>query len=123
MKKIFISCVLCASLVCVFSMSATAQTVQQQAFQTQQMAPSGSKYVGTVYEPFNGTSPSQYQEGQISSASKAPSRPRRGFDTGAETGQSTEFPIGEPWVMALFAALFAGAIAWRNIKSAKRCNG
>lgn len=119
MKNIFISSVLCASLVCVFSMSATAQTVQQQTFQTQKMVPSGSKYVGTVYEPFNSTTPSQYQESQMSAASKSPSRPRRAFDTGAESGKSEEFPIGEPWVMVLFAALFAGAIAWRNAKGAR----
>jgi len=39
---------------------------------------------------------------------------RRGFDTGAESGQSEEFPIGEPWALLLFAAAFAGVEARRQ---------
>ena len=38
---------------------------------------------------------------------------RRGFDTGGETGASNESPIGEPWVMLLFAAALAATTAIR----------
>ena len=40
--------------------------------------------------------------------------PRRAFDVGGESGQSEEFPIGEPWVLLAFAAASAGVIAWRR---------
>jgi len=41
-------------------------------------------------------------------------RARKGFDTGSETGASEEFPLGEPWVLLLFAALAAAVIALRR---------
>lgn len=41
--------------------------------------------------------------------------PRRGFLDPSDPGnQSTEFPVGEPLVMLVFATLFAGAIAYRK---------
>ena len=39
---------------------------------------------------------------------------RRGFDHGAESGQSDESPIGEPWILLLFAAATAATIAIRH---------
>lgn len=39
---------------------------------------------------------------------------RRGFDHGAESGQSDESPVGEPWVMLLFAAAAAATVAIRR---------
>ena len=38
---------------------------------------------------------------------------RRGFDTGGETGKSDESPIGEPWILLLFAAALAATTAIR----------
>ncbi len=38
---------------------------------------------------------------------------RRGFDHGAESGQSSESPIGEPWILLLFAAALAATTAIR----------
>lgn len=38
---------------------------------------------------------------------------RRGFDTGGETGRADEFPIGEPWILLLFAAALAATTAIR----------
>ena len=42
------------------------------------------------------------------------SGPRKSFDTGSETGRSGESPIGEPWILLLFAAAATGVIAWRK---------
>ena len=39
---------------------------------------------------------------------------RKGFDTGGETGGSSESPIGEPWSLLLLAAAAAGVIAYRR---------
>lgn len=47
----------------------------------------------------------------------SPTGPLREFDTGAEDGRSDEFPIGEPIVLLLFAAAFAGGIAYRKLKA------
>ena len=43
-------------------------------------------------------------------------RGRKGFDTGGESGRSDEYPVGEPWVMLLFAAAAAGAAALRRYR-------
>lgn len=42
------------------------------------------------------------------------SGPRKSFDTGGETGRGDEYPIGEPWILLLFAAAGTGVIAWRK---------
>ena len=45
----------------------------------------------------------------------SPTGPLRNFDTGAETGQSNQYPIGEPTVLLIFAAAFAGGITYRKL--------
>jgi hypothetical protein len=47
------------------------------------------------------------------SSEPAMRKTRRGFDVGGESGQSEEFPIGEPWVLLLFAAALAATTAIR----------
>ena len=93
----------------------------QQEFRSQQIMSSGSNYGGTVYKPFDNTTPSEQSEvGASYSPNKAPGGPRRGFDIGGETGKADEYPIGEPWILAIFAAAFATGIAIKRItKNAK----
>ena len=83
-------------------------------------------YKSTVYEPFGNTTPSE------SSASSRGVSGRRNSDyegdvnldgwgdpTTANPGdQSGESPIGEPWIMLLFAAAAAIVVAWRKRKVA-----
>ena len=45
----------------------------------------------------------------------SPTGPLRAFDTGAEFGQSNQYPIGEPTVLLIFAAAFAGGITYRKL--------
>lgn len=82
-----------------------------------------TNYGRTIYEPFNPAPPSAY------SSSKAPSRPgsiRRteiiidldGTDD-PDYGKSEQFPVGEPWIMGIFAALMAGWI-YRKRKRTKK---
>ena len=40
--------------------------------------------------------------------------PRRSFDTGGESGRSDEYPVGEPWILLLFAAVAGTTIAIRR---------
>ena len=42
---------------------------------------------------------------------------RKGFDTPGEANQSEDYPVGEPLVLFVFAALFAGAIMLRRARS------
>ena len=89
-------------------------TMAQEWESTSSMQGSGSAYSSQV----TAVGATQAADmGTTTSANQAPGRPgsiRRGFDTGGETGKSTESPIGEPWVLAIFAAAFAGVIALRR---------
>ena len=73
-------------------------------------------YTGTVYEPFSSATPSE----RAYSPAKAPGGPRRisqdGRNPGDATEATTESPIGEPWVMVLFALAFAGIIMIKKSK-------
>ena len=95
-------------------------TMQGAGMQSQQMM-SGGAYSGTVYEPFSNTTPSE-----VSNPAKAPGGPRKDQASGRNPGEvdpdagSDLSPIGEPWVMAFFALIFAGVIAIRQYKKKKK---
>lgn len=76
----------------------------------------GSSYSSTVYAVGDNSAPSSAQGAP---SARGISGPRRDFDTGAETGQSTESPVGEPFVLLLMAALFAAVVAFRTRNSAR----
>lgn len=81
------------------------------------MMSSGSVYDGTVYAPFDNTTPSEQSNVGTPSPNKAPGGPRRGFINGPDqTGPS---PVGEPWILAIFSAAFAGGIALRKRNRAR----
>ena len=70
-------------------------------------------YQGAVYEPFNNTPPSEAGNGDrgISGRKNAfPGRP--------DTGQSSEFPVGEPLVLLFFAAVAVLFVARRQRQAA-----
>ena len=100
------------------------QSVQsQQAVQNYQTTmQTGNAYNGTVYEPFNNATPSEYSEvGGGSSEDNKPEKPgrvRRDFIDPSNPGnQSNEFPIGDAMIpMLLFAAAFVGVIYYRRRK-------
>lgn len=86
----------------------------QQDFRSHQMMSSGSVYGGTVYAPFDNTTPSEQSNVGAQSPNRAPGGPRRGFDIGGEYGRDEKYPVGEPWILLAFAAAFAGGIALRK---------
>ena len=64
-------------------------------------------YQGAVYEPFNDTPPSE-------SGGKGISGRKNAFPGRPDTGQSKDSPVGEPFVLLLFAAVAAVVVAWRQ---------
>ena len=87
-------------------------TPATQGFYSHKILNAGTIYQGTTYAPFDNSAPSDYSEvGQNQSQSQAARGPRRAFDTGAEYGRDEQYPIGEPWIMAVFAVSFGVVIA------------
>ena len=77
----------------------------------------GVAYTSNVYEPFGTSTPAEYTEEQVrGTSSGGHSGPRKGKILGPDTDPGQQFPIGEPWIMAIFALLFGGIIALRRGK-------
>ena len=130
MKTMKTTMILIASLLVASLLPVSAQTILPMQ-STSAMQQTGSRYELQVREayapdvrykfiPMRSTS-TMIEVPTISTPQPEESEPdpairrvRRSFDNGAESGRSDEFPIGEPWVMLLFAAAGAGVIAWRR---------
>ena len=92
--------------------------LEPQPMQNAQVMPT-TGYNGTVYAPFDASAPSEQSEVEGNSGSRPRGGIKRGgnFNYGTEYGQSNESPIGEPWVLAIFALAFAGVVALRKKKN------
>ena len=116
MKKILNIIVLGALLACL--VPANAQDFTQPhdpAIQSQKIMTTGATYNGTVYEPFNNTTPAEYNPVATAPAN-APSGPRKNFiDLNNPGNQSEGFPIGDAVLPLLLMSLaFAGVIYFRK---------
>ena len=105
----------------VVTIVATAQTFKtgadQQVMQSQPIMATGNAYNGTVYKPFDNTTPAEYNPIVGDSPAQGPSRAKK-FDTGGDTPPGPS-PIGDAVLpMLLCAALFCGFIAFRRKRSA-----
>lgn len=76
--------------------------VQQNAYKAYQAA---------VYEPFNDTPPSEAGNGGPQGISG-----RKNLAGGGDPGPQGGSPVGEPFVLMLFAAVAAAVVAWRQKK-------
>lgn len=116
MKKVMMIMVLGVLLAC--PIPANAQDLTQPrdpAIQSQKIMTTGAAYNGTVYEPFNNTTPAD----QSYSPAAAPGRPRRGYDANGQWtpdsedfgggaqygGAEDQFPIGDAVLPLLLLAL------------------
>lgn len=91
----------------------TPTQAAQVAMQSQQIMQNGQNHDGTIYAPFDNTMPSEQ-----CGPNKAPGKggnPKTFIGGPDQTGPS---PVGEPWVLAAFALLFAGVVWLRGRKKA-----
>ena len=125
MKNYLITILLLCSCACAYAQSIFGEEANnpfanqnnQNVQNAQQATPSGSAYSSTVYQPFSSTTPSEYSPGE--SESSSPSRVsgmHRGFVDRPDTNKSESSPVGEPWVMLVFAAVAIGVIAYKRKK-------
>lgn len=87
--------------------------LEPQPMQNAQVMPT-TGYSGTVYAPFDASAPSEQSEANTNQAPGRPGKVKTFYDgPGANQGPA---PIGEPWILAIFALLFAGVLAIRKTK-------
>ena len=98
----------------VYAQPFTPTQAPQVAMQSQQIMQNGQNHDGTIYAPFDNTMPSEQSSGPNKAPGKGGGNPKT-FIGGAETGQGPS-PVGEPWVLAIFALAFAGVLALRKTK-------
>ena len=88
-----------------------------QTFQSQQIMTSSTGYRGVVYTPFTSSLPSELNStGGESTSGRPHGHVRRDKIGGPDGPPANESPIGEPWILTLFAAAFAGLIALKKKK-------
>ena len=90
--------------------------LEPQPMQNAQVMPTTGTYTGTVYEPFSSAVPSEQAAPNSNNSSSHHLGSVRTFGKPGEVGQSTDSPVGEPWVLAIFALAFAGVLAIRKTK-------
>lgn len=120
---------ICACAVVLFSVlpaSAQVYSTYQSSSAVVESDLQYQSYQSTVYAPFDNTMPSEntslYQSPSNSDAgdrSNAPSN-RRNLTGGGDPGnQSQQSPVGEAWVMLLFAAVAAAVVFVRQRRAAE----
>ena len=76
-------------------------------------------YQSQIFEVGTTNVPSDYSDPSTESSSPHKGGPRK-LGGGTDPGEQSELsPIGEPWIMALFAILAAGIIAYKRKNSIK----
>ena len=89
--------------------------IEPQPMQNVQVMPT-TGYNGTVYAPFDASAPSEQSEANANQAPGRMGHIRKGLIGGPEDPLGPS-PIGEPWVLAIFALAFAGVVAIRKRKN------
>lgn len=108
----------------VYAQPFTPTQTPQVAMQSQQIMQNGQNHDGTIYAPFDNTMPSEQSSGPNKKGGVRKSdgddwNPGWGDETpGPDINAGQESPVGEPWVLAAFALLFAGVVYLRGKKKA-----
>ena len=75
-------------------------------------------YQSTVYEPFTTAAPSDNHPMAAGAGEPQITNRKNGFLDRPDTPPAPGSPVGEPWVLLLFAAAAAIVVAWRRRKVA-----
>ena len=107
------------------SYSSEYNAMQQSSYSVQDAQVGYNAYQSTVYQPFESSLPSDNNpvysngQGEGNDRQNAPTN-RRNLQGGGDPGTQGDSPVGEAWVMLLFAAAAALAIYIRQRKAALR---
>lgn len=77
-------------------------------------APRYTAHQSSVQEPFSNDLPSESNTSFAGSTPDGISNRKNGFITPSDPNTSTESPVGEPWIMLIFAAVAALTITLRK---------
>ena len=89
------------------------------SIQSQQIMATGAAYSSTVYEPFNNTTPAEYNPVGGSSPSYAPGGPNKSIEYHGDQGGDPGSPLGDAVLPLLaFALMFCGVVYFRRKKIA-----
>ena len=105
----------------VYAQPFTPSQTPQVAMQSQQIMQNGQNHDGTIYAPFDNTMPSEQsgpnKKGGVRKSDGDDWNPGD-FILGPDTPPANQSPVGEPWILAAFALLFAGVVYLRGKKKA-----
>lgn len=102
------------------STSANSSTVSPAIAQAASKAPAAMRaprytaHQSSVQEPFSNALPSESNTSFAGDTPDGISNRKNGFFTPSDPDQSTESPVGEPWIMLIFAAVAALTITLRK---------
>lgn len=97
----------------VYAQGYTPAEQSSSAFQSQQMMQSGSSYSGQVYTPFDNSTPAEQNSVNESTSSGSGKQIRKGLIIGPEDPLGPS-PLGDEWILAVFAAIFGAAVLLRK---------
>lgn len=102
----------------------TPTQAAQVAMQSQQIMQNGQNHDGTIYAPFDNTVPSEQCGPNKAPGKGGGIRKSDGDDwnpddfiLGPDDNPGNQYPVGEPWVLAAFALVFAGVVWLRGKKA------
>jgi hypothetical protein len=94
-------------------MQAATSDVPFHPMRGQRIMTTGAVYASTVYVPFDSKTPASYSE-DLAMADRGLRRAKQDFIQRPDDDPAQTSPVGEPWIMAIFALLFGGIVALRR---------
>ena len=98
-----------------YNMQPALSDVPAHPMRGQRILTTGAVYASTVYVPFDNTPPSMYSEA-LAMADRGGRRAKQGLGDvpRPDADQGNTSPVGEPWILLVFALSFGGIVALRR---------
>lgn len=94
-------------------MQAATSDVPFHPMRGQRIMTTGAVYASTVYVPFDSKTPASYSE-DLAMADRGLRRAKQDFIQRPDDIPAQTSPVGEPWILLVFALLFGGVVALRR---------